>query len=134
GLRSRQEPEAGVLRDLAVDHRDEFVVAGRLVESRVEVLEQSLRDLAEDIELVKRTEQERLVEHRRQQRIGRLMSRDIDQRDAGSPLATQEIFDNLRPLLLRRVLDPGLQVEPLFEVDIDDVIAADEARKRKRPS
>src|SRR4029079_3300340 len=103
-----QEPEAGVLGDLAVDHRDELVVARRLVEPRVEALEQPLRDLAEHAELVERTEQERLMEHRREQGIGRLMSRDVDQRDAGSPLATQEVFDNLGPSLLRLVLDSGL--------------------------
>ena len=55
-LRGREEPKPRVVRDLAVDQRDELVLGGRLVEPRVQILEQALRHAAEHIQLVDGTE------------------------------------------------------------------------------
>jgi hypothetical protein len=50
----RQKTKRSVLRNLAVDHRHEFVTAGGLVETRIQILEQPPSDIAEHIQLIER--------------------------------------------------------------------------------
>src|SRR4029450_11428895 len=90
GLPCRQESELRVVRYLPVDERDELIRPRGLIEPRVEVLEQSSRDLTVAIELVDRPEQKRLMQHRRQERIGHAMPGHVDQRDASLVLTLFE--------------------------------------------
>ena len=126
-LRGREEPEPRVLGDLSVDHRHELVRARRLVEPRVQVLEEPARDLAVGVQLVDRPEQERLVEHRRDERVGDAMARDVENRDPGGAPAAQQVLYNLAAALLVGLLDAPFEIEPLFEIDVDQVIAPDDA-------
>ena len=45
------------------------------------------------------------------------------------PLTPLKVFHHVQPALPGRVRDPRLQVEPLLEVDVDQVIAADGPRQ-----
>ncbi len=93
----RQKAEAGVRRDLAVDQRQEFVRARRLIETAVQILEEVARDLAVHVELVEGADQERLVQHGREQRVGHPVSGDIDDGDPGPMLASTQVLGDIRP-------------------------------------
>ena len=130
-LSGGQEPECGVLRDLAVHQRDELVRARRLIEPRVQILEQALRDHAEHVQLVERADQKSLMQHGRQQRIGDPVPRHVDHRNPGHPLAAIEIGHDIGPAVIAGLLHPRLEIEPLLEVHVDDVVPAHRAAQRK---
>ena len=65
-MRSGQESKRGVLRDFAVNHRDELVPARRVIEPHIEVFKEPSRDVAEHVELVERPQEERLMQHCRE--------------------------------------------------------------------
>jgi hypothetical protein len=74
------------------------------------------------------------VEHRGHERVGRVMPRDVEQGDARHPLASLQVFHQLRLSRRGGVLDSGLEIKPLFEVDVDQVIPADYTVEGKRPA
>ena len=72
------------------------------------------------------------MEHRGDERVGDAMARDVEYRDASRSLAAQQVLHDVRPALLLRLPDPALEVETLLEVDVDQVIAPDDAVQRER--
>jgi hypothetical protein len=74
------------------------------------------------------------VEHRGQERIGHAVSRHVEECDAGHPLTTFEILGNLQLPFVDGALDASPEIEPLLEIDIDNVIAAHHTVKRERPA
>ncbi len=63
------------------------------------------------------------MQHGGEQGIRDLVAGYIDDGDPGHFLAPREILHNFRPPLLSGLLDPGIEVKPLLEVHIDEVIA-----------
>ena len=90
--------------------------ARRLVEPGVEVLEEPTGDAAEHVELVDGAEQERLVQHRGQQRVGHAVAGHVHERDAGLAAAPLEVRDHVGPALLARERDARVEIEALLEV------------------
>ena len=131
-MRGRDETELCVFGNLAVDHRDVFVRSRRLIETRVEVLEQPARDRAELVEFVDRAQQKRLVQHRRHEGVGDLVARHVDHGHSRHALTAPEVGLDLGPALIVRGADARLEVESLLEVDVDQVISADKAIERQR--
>src|SRR5713226_2686345 len=119
-----QKPEPGILRDLPVNHGDELVLTRRLVEPRVEVLEQPSRYLPEHVQFVDRPEEKGLMQHCGEERIGHTVSGDIEHGDPGHLLATVQVLNDLEPSFVGAVPDSCLQVKSLLEVHVDQVIAA----------
>ena len=124
------EPESSPYGDLPVDHCEVLVDVGRAIESFVDVLEDLRRDLPEDFELVVRPEQERLMQHGGDHRVGHSMSRNIGHQNARSIPASAELPHNDVVTLTLCILYTGAQVEAFVEVDVQDVIAADPAPQR----
>jgi hypothetical protein len=77
-----------------------------------------------------RADEKRLVKHRRKQRIGDAVSRDVDQHDARALLTAFQMRSDLGAVLRQRLVDARRQIEPLLEVDINKVVAADVAVSR----
>jgi len=124
GVAGRHVTEPAPIRDLAVDHGHELLDVGRLVEPRLDVLDELRRDLAGHLELVVRAQQERLVQHRRHERVRDPVSRDVRQQDSCAMPVALELRDHLRPARRGRSRDERVQVVPSLEVDVDDVVAA----------
>ena len=78
-------------------------------------------------ELVQRPEQERLVNHGGQQRVGHLVPRRVEHGDA-RPVGTtpQSIHDRRRSPGFR-LGDARLQVVTLLEIDVDEVVSSHRA-------
>ena len=72
------------------------------------------------------------MHHGREQRVGHLMPRHIEHGDTGTALTSSQPVRHRRLPLGFRSHDPGVQVVALFEVDVDDVIAAHGAGERTR--
>ena len=64
------------------------------------------------------------MHHGRQQGIGYLMPRHVQDGDAGLSLTPPETIDNVRLRFRFRPNYASVQVIALFEIDVDDVIAA----------
>ncbi len=128
----RDETERAPGRDLAVDHRHVLVDGRGLVEALVDVLEELRRDLAKAIELVIHTEQERLMQHRGDHRVGEAMSRHVGHENAGPIAALPELGGHRLSVLALGERDAPLQVIAPLEVDVDDVIAAEVPVQRQR--
>src|SRR5262245_56367538 len=94
-MRSRKKPKRRVVGDLAINHRDEFRPAGRVVKARVQILKQTACDLSEYFEFIKRAEQKSLMEHCRKQRVCNLMPGHVHDCDTRFAPATLEIGDDL---------------------------------------
>ena len=127
GLPGRKEPERPLRGNLPVEKRHELVSAGRAVQPRVQVLEQPGRDLPIAVELVQRPEQERLVNHGRQQRVGHLVPRRVEHGDARPVAATPQSIHDRRRSPRFRLGDSRLQVVTLLEIDVDEVVASHRA-------
>jgi hypothetical protein len=59
------------------------------------------------------------------------MAGHIEHGDAGRPLAAEEILDDFGALLFDSLLDAPVEIEALLEIDVDQVIAPDDAVQRK---
>src|SRR4030095_11871373 len=94
-MRSRKKPKRRVVGDLAINHRDEFGPAGRLVKARVEILKQTPGDLSEYFEFIKRAQQKSLMEHSRKKRVDDLMPGHVHHCNARFAPAALEIRHNL---------------------------------------
>jgi len=70
------------------------------------------------------------VQHRGQQRVGDPVAGDVDDRDASRALAALQVLDHVDAPPGRGLGDAGVEVEPLLEVDVDDVVAAADAVER----
>ncbi|MYF04988.1 MAG: hypothetical protein F4230_08450 [Holophagales bacterium] len=96
------------------------------------MLEEPRGDLAEEVELVVRPEQEGLVEHGGDQGVGHLVPGDVGHQDAGPLLALAQAGDDLRAARLLRLAQPAVQVVALLEVEVDQVVSADRPQQRHR--
>ena len=105
---------------------------GRIVEPCIQVLEQPSRHASEHVQFIDQAQEKGLVEHRRDERVRHPMPRDIQDGDAAHRLATLQILDDVEPPVLDAALDSGVQIEPLLEVHIDHVVAADHAIQGER--
>src|SRR5262245_10219667 len=88
--------------------------------------------MAVHVELVQRAHQKGLMHHRGEQRIGHAMAGDVDERDAGRLPAAPKVLGSVGSPLTQGARDASFEVEPLLEVDVDDVIAARGAEQRPR--
>jgi hypothetical protein len=74
------------------------------------------------------------VQHRSEQRISDPVTEHIDQDNASHTLTAAQMFGNIGAASGDRRLDARRQIEPLFEIDVNEVIAADGPVQRQRPS
>ena len=74
------------------------------------------------------------MQHRGEQRIGDAVAGHIDQDNARHPLTAAQMFGNIAAASCDRRLDARRQIEPLLEIDVNEVIAADRPVQRQRPS
>ena len=129
-MAGREEAKLALLRDLPVEHGQVLVQGRRLVEALIDVLEEPGRDLAEQVELVVRPEQERLMEHGRHQGVRRLVARHVRHQDAGPLLGLAQTRHDPRVAGRLRLADAAVQVVPLLEVEVDQVVPADRLPQR----
>jgi hypothetical protein len=104
----------------------------RTCKSRVEILEQTSRDPAERVELGDRAKQKRLMQHRGEQRVGDAVAGHIDQNDPRHPLAAPQLLGKADATPCDGILDARRKIEPLFEIDVDKVVAPDCPVQRQR--
>ena len=74
------------------------------------------------------------MQHSGQHRVRYLMSGYVHEGDPGHPLASPQICSYGSAAFFLRLLYPCLQIVPFLEIDVDDVITADQAVKRNRLS
>src|SRR6266704_5944720 len=61
-----------------------------------------------------------------------MVSRHVRDNDTGLFPATLERLNNIQSLFCRCALDPGFEIIPFLEVDVDDVVATDDTVQRNR--
>src|SRR5438445_8794317 len=81
-------------------------------------------DMAEHIQLVKRADEKRLMQHRCDHRVGHMMPRYIEKDDPSHSPAPLQVFHNVVPPLRVSALNPGLQIVSFLKINIDDMVAA----------
>ena len=70
------------------------------------------------------------MEHRCQESIGHAVAGHVDDSDPGRALAPFQVVDNCRLVPFDGAGDPGVKVETLLEIDVEDVVAADRPIER----
>ncbi len=98
----------------------------------VEILEEPGGDLAEPVELIEHAGEKGLVEHGRGQGVGDLVAGDIRDEDAESTADFGELGGGGVVPRLAGLTDSAVDVVPLVEVEIDDVVAAGGAVEKGR--
>ena len=64
------------------------------------------------------------MQHRGHERVGHPVPRYIENGDPGGLLAAPQVLDDLQSPLLGRLPDSEIEIEPLLEVHVDQVVSA----------
>ena len=72
------------------------------------------------------------MEHRRDERVGDAVARDVENRDPGGALAAQQVLHDLAAAPLVGLPDAPFEIEPLLEIDVNQMIAPDDAVQGER--
>ena len=65
------------------------------------------------------------MQHGGEQRVGYAVAGHIDQKDPRHTLAPSQLLGNVEAASCDGILDARRKIEPLFEIDVDDMVAAD---------